>query len=203
MKVDINLLPEEQRPKRWKIPLAVALLVFILAAGYYGYGFYDKNAIANDELEQLHSQLDLVKAEAQKIIDESPVAEYEQRIAGTQEEIDNLQVMEKDYEIYNADRIYWKPVLQAIRELAPTDVKILSFEQNENEIVVEGELSPEVQDTIVIVEYTKLLEQRGIFSRLDFDISTEERDIDEGEETVTRQVFIFTILLEVKPGGTQ
>ena len=201
MKVDINLLPEEYRPKRWVLPLTVGLIVVILAAGYYGYGFYDKNASANGELEQLQSQLDSINAETEKVIKDSPIKDYQERIAETQVGIDSLKAMELDYEIRNVERIYWKPVLQTIRELAPTDIELTNFEQDEDEITVEGELNEDVQDAIVIVEYAKLLETRGIFSRIAFEIETKE--IVSDEDGKTKEIFVFTMLLEVDSGGTQ
>ena len=201
MRVDINLLPEEYRPKRWALPLTVGLIVVLLAAGYYGYGFYGKKASANGELEQLQSQLDSVNAETEKVIKDSPIKEYQERIVETQVGIDSLKAMEQDYEIRNAERIYWKPVLQTIRELAPTDIELTNFEQEEDEITVEGKLSEDVQDAIVIVEYAKLLETRGIFSRIAFEIET--KDVQSDEDGETEEIFTFTMLLEVKSGGAQ
>ena len=201
MKVDINLLPEEYRPKRWVLPLTVGLIILVLAAGYYGYGFYGKNASAHDELERLQSQLDSVNAEIEKVLNDPTKKEYEERIAEVEAEIDRLQVMENDYETRNDERIYWKPVLQTIRELAPTDVKLTAFEQDGDEITVEGELSSEVQDAIVIVEYAKLLEKRAIFSRIAFEIDIEDRQT--GTDGKTEEIFIFTMLLEAKPRGKQ
>jgi Tfp pilus assembly protein PilN len=199
MKVDINLLPEEYRPKRWVLPLTVGLIIVILAVGYYGFGFYGKNAAANSEVERLQSQLDSINAETQKVLADTTKKEYEARIAEAEAEIVALRAMEQDYEKRNSERIYWKPVLQTIRELAPTDVKITSFEQNDDELTVEGELSSEVQDAIIIVEYAKLLENRGMFSRIAFEIGSEERPTGEGDKT--EEIFIFTMLLRVKPGG--
>jgi len=199
MRVDMNLLPEEHRPKHWALPLTVGLIIVIMAVGYYGFGYYERNAIANSDVEQLQSQLDSINAEIEKESSDTAIAEYEALIAEAQAEIESLQVMEWDYETRNSERIYWKPVLQTIRELAPSDVILTSFEQNGNELIVEGELSSEVQDAIVIVEYAKLLENRGIFSRLAFEIGTEERQT--GGDSETEEVFIFTILLEVRPGG--
>ena len=198
MKVDMNLLPEEYRPKRWALPLTVGLIIVILAVGYYGYGFYGKNVAAQGELEQLQSQLDSINAEIQQVLNDPTIEEYKTQIAEAEAEIDRLQVMEQDYEIRNADRVYWKPVLQVVRELAPTDVKLTSFEQNDKELTVEGELTGEVENAIIIVEYAQLLEKRGIFARPPaFEIGTKEIEV-EGE---TEEIFIFTMLLEVKPGG--
>jgi len=198
MKVDMNLLPEEYRPKRWALPLTVGLIIVILAVGYYGYGFYGRNVAAQGELEQLQSQLDSINAEIQQVLNDPTIEEYKTQIAEAEAEIDRLQVMEQDYEIRNADRVYWKPVLQVVRELAPTDVKLTSFEQNDKELTVEGELTGEVENAIIIVEYAQLLEKRGIFARPPaFEIGTKEIEV-EGE---TEDIFIFTMLLEVKPGG--
>jgi len=199
MKVDMNLLPEEHRPKRWALPLTVGLIIVIMAVGYYGFGYYERNAVANSEIEQLQSQLDSINADIEKESSDTAMAEYEALIAEAQAEIESLQVMELDYETRNAERIYWKPVLQTIRELAPSDVILTSFEQNGDELIVEGELSPEADNAIIIVEYAKMLENRGIFSRPPaFEIGTEERQVGENE---TVEIFIFTILLEVRPGG--
>ncbi len=201
MKIDINLLPEEYRPKRWVLPLTVGLIVLVMAVGYYGSVFYGRNVSANSELEQMQSQVDAINAETKKVLSDPTMDEYKERIDEAQVMIETLKAMERDYEARNSERIYWKPVLQTIRELAPTDVKLTSFEQEGDEITVEGELSSEVQDAIVIVEFAQLLENRGIFSRLAFEIGTEERQT--GGDSETEEVFIFTILLEVKPGGKQ
>ncbi|HEY78907.1 MAG TPA: hypothetical protein G4O09_07330 [Dehalococcoidia bacterium] len=200
MKVDMNLLPEEHRPKRWALPLTIGLIVVIMAAGYYGFGYYGKNAAASSEVEALQSQLDSINAEIEQEMNDTSVAEYEAQIAEAQAEIDSLKAMERDYETRNADRVYWKPVLQIIRELTPNDVILTSFEQNDKELIVEGELSEDAENAIIIVEFAKKLEERGIFSRPPaFEIGTEEREDEDSDDTV--EVFVFTILLEVKPGG--
>ena len=200
MKVDINLLPEGQRPKRWALPLTVALIAFMLAVGYYGYGFYGRSAVAQSQLGQLETQLASINAEIEKVINDQTIKEYQASITEIQAEIDSIEVMEQDYETRNAERVYWKPVIQTIRELAPTDVNLTSFEQNDNEITVEGELKDDVDNAIIIVEYAQLLDKRGIFARSPaFEIGTEERSTGEGDET--EEIFIFTMLLEVRPGG--
>ena len=200
MKVDMNLLPEEHRPKRWALPLTIGLIVVIMAAGYYGFGYYGKNAAASSEVEALQSQLDSINAEIEQEMNDTSVADYEAQIAEAQAEIDSLKAMERDYETRNADRVYWKPVLQIIRELTPNDVILTSFEQNDKELIVEGELSEDAENAIIIVEFAKKLEERGIFSRPPaFEIGTEEREDEDSDDTV--EVFVFTILLEVKPGG--
>jgi Tfp pilus assembly protein PilN len=200
MKVDMNLLPEEHRPKRWALPLTIGLIIVILAAGYYGFGFYDKSAEASSAVEDLQSQLGAINAEIEQEMNDTSVAEYEELIAEAQAEIDSLKAMERDYETRNADRVYWKPVLQVIRELTPNDVTLTSFEQNGKELIVEGELSEDAENAIIIVEFAKKLEQRGIFTRPPaFEIGTEEREDENGDDTI--EIFVFTILLEVKPGG--
>jgi Tfp pilus assembly protein PilN len=200
MKVDMNLLPEEHRPKRWALPLTIGLIIVIMAAGYYGFGYYGKNAVASSEVENLQSQLDSINAEIEQAMNDTSVADYEAQIAEAQAEIDSVKAMERDYETRNADRVYWKPVLQVIRELTPNDVILTSFEQNGKELIVEGELSEEAENAIIIVEFAKKLEQRGIFSRPPaFEIGTEERQDEDSDDTI--EIFVFTILLEVKPGG--
>ena len=202
MKVDLNLLPEEHRPKRWALPLTVGLIIVILAVGYYGFGLFGKSADAHSQLEQLQSELNSVNAEIQKVINESPIAEYETQIAESQAEVDRLKAMEKDYAKHVAQRIYWKPVLQAVREEAPHDVTLTSFEQNDNTLTLEGELGGDVENAVIIVEYAKNLEDRGIFTRSPaFEIGSEERPVGEGEDSKTVEVFVFTMLLEVRRGG--
>ncbi len=197
MKVDINLLPPEYRPKRWALPLTILLIVIILAIGYYSYGFVIENTEATNEIDRLQSQLDSLNAEINSVINDPTIKEYIERVADAQSEVDTLGIAKQDYEKYNIDRIYVMGVLQTVRELAPSDVILISFEQNDNEIAVEGELSSETQNSVIIVEYAKLLEGRNLFSRVAFEIDTEERTVD--EKTV--EVIIFTLLLEVMPGA--
>lgn len=202
MKVDINLLPPEYRPKRWALPLSVGLAVVILAVGYYGYGFLMKNDASHSELEALQSQLDSVNNEIQSLINDTTIREYKDQIAQAQAEVAELNTMEQDYEAYYADRVYWKSVIQTIRELAPSDVILTEFEQEgDNEITVEGELSSGVENSIVIVEYAEQLENRGMFSQVAFEIDVDERQVEGSDKT--EEIFVFTLLLEVKTGGVQ
>ena len=105
MKVDMNLLPEEHRPNRLALPLAIVLIVVILAVGYYGYGFYTKNTEANNEIAELQAKLESINAETQKTIDESPLEDLQVKITQTEEEIAQLEIMELDYETRNKERI--------------------------------------------------------------------------------------------------
>jgi Tfp pilus assembly protein PilN len=200
MKIDINLLPQGYRPKYWILLLTVGLVLIILAAGYYGYGFYERNVDASSELERLQSQLDLVNAEITKELSDTTIEELQSEIVEVEAEIEELKYVEKEYEKYNSERIYWKPVLQAVREMVPTDVIITSFRQTGNQLTVEGELLSGIGGTIPIVEYARKLEARAdMFSRVVFDIFSEERPT--GIEDETEEVFIFTMILQVRPGG--
>ena len=108
--------------------------------------------------------------------------------------------MEKDYEKYNSERVRWKTVLETVRELAPSDIILTSFEQDgDDEMAVEGELSSEVQNSIIIVEYAQSLKNRDIFSQVAFEIITKERQ--GGEDSEMEEIITFILLLEVKPGG--
>ena len=101
MKVDINLLPEEYRPKRWALPLTVGLIIAVLAVGTYCFGFpvagysglYQKNAAAHSELEQLQSELDSINAETQKVLSDPTMKQYEEQIAEARVEIDALKTI--------------------------------------------------------------------------------------------------------------
>lgn len=201
MKVDINLLPPEHRPKPWALPLTIGLAVVIVAAGYYGWGFYDRKAAANSQLQELKTRLAATNAEITKVQADPTKKNLQQSITEAQAKINSLKAMELDYEKYYSGRIYWKPALQVVRELAPTDIKFTAFETNEDELTVEGELSSDVTDAVIIVEFAQELEKRGIFSRIAFEIGTDEREETVGTTTETREVFVFTMLLEVPPGG--
>lgn len=210
MKININLLPPENRPRRWVLPVTLVLVIAVAAAGYYGFypktGFYQKYVSAQSELEGLQSRLDSVNAETIKAIGESKspandTKEYEQRIADAQAEIDKLGVVERDYEKRNGERIYWKPVLEAIEQLAPNAVILTSFTQVGNEITVEGELGGEEQNAIWLTDFQERLEERGLFSLTLLEIDTEEREVTSEGQTETREIFTFKIYLEVKPGG--
>ena len=203
MKVDINLLPEEHRPNKLALPLTILLVVVILAAGYFGYGFYNRNVDANDELEELQVQLDSINAETEQVISDSKIAEYQEQITQTEAEIAMLQQMERDYETRNSEKIYWKPVIQVIREEAPNNVIIESFDQNDDEITVEGYLSSEAENDIIIMEYWQRLDERGVFSRFDYEFGTGERTIGTGDDAETEEITEFVILLQVIPGGLQ
>ena len=202
MKININVLPSEYRPRRWVLPVTMFLVVAVAATGYYGYNFYGKKAAAQSELDQLQEQLDTINAETLRVIGEtqSPIGDLEDQIAAAQAELYALGGVERDYEKWNAERIYWTPVLQAVGQLAPSDAIFQEFRQvgSNREISVSGRLGGEVQNAIILSEYQKRLEQYGIFSRVLLEIGTDTEDIGDGK---TREFFTFTITLEVKPGG--
>ncbi len=200
MKVDINLLPPEYRPKRWALPLTVGLAIVVLVVGYFGMDFYKRNASANTRLQSLQLQLISVNAEVDKALKDTTVKDYQAKIAAAQSQITTLTAMEKDYEAYYKDRIYWRDILQTVREVAPTDMIFNSFEQQDRTLTIEGELASGVTDAVIIIEYAGALDKRGVFSRVAFDISTEERAVEE-EEDETEQIFVFSMLLEVKTAG--
>jgi Tfp pilus assembly protein PilN len=205
MKVDINLLPEEHRPNKLALPLTVLFIVLILAAGYFGYDYYNRSVAANDQLAELQARLDSIDTETQQVIAESQIADYQEQIVQTEAEIDLLQTMEADYELHNAEKIYWKPILQTIRELAPTDVILTAFEQDDNGITLKGELSQDVDSTILIVEYATQLKTRGFCSRVLFDTETDmpsDFQVDKYGEPAKVIGFVMR-LLEVEAGGEQ
>jgi Tfp pilus assembly protein PilN len=207
VKININLLPPEYRPRPWVLPVTLVLVIAVAAVGYYGYSFYQKNISARSELEGLQSQLDSVNAETIRVMGQTQapandVEEYEQRIADAQAEIDALGVVERDYEKRNGERIYWKPVLQAIEQLAPNAVILTSFSQVGNEITVEGELGGEEQNAIWLVDFHERLAESGLFSNTVLEINTDPgREVTIGGQTKTMDIFTFKIYLEVKPGG--
>jgi Tfp pilus assembly protein PilN len=202
VKVNVNLLPAEYRPKRWVLPAAVALAAAVAAAGYFGpYSYLQKNAAAQDEVAVLQAQLDSIEAETMQVIasmEESPIGSLKEQITAAEAQKAALGAMEQDYEKNNAGRIYWLPVLQAIGEWAPTDMIFEKFRQVGGEITIEGTLGGDDQNTIVIVEYLEDLEKLVMFSSTGYEISTEEVLGDDGK---TREVFRFVITLEVVAGG--
>jgi hypothetical protein len=174
----------------------------VAATGYYGYGFYAKKADAQSQLDQMQEELDAINAETLRVIGEteSPIPDLEEQIAAAEDELYALGNVERDYEKWNAERIYWTPVLQVVGQLAPSDAVFESFQQvgSNREISVTGRLGGEVQNAIILSEYQKRLEEYGIFSRVLLEISTEEETLDDGK---TREYFRFTITLEVIAGG--
>ncbi len=202
MKINVNILPPEYRPRPWVLPVTLALVVAVAAVGYYGYTFYDKKAAAQSELDQMQEQLDAINAETLRVIAaevQSPVTDLEEQIAAAEDELYALGGEERDYEKWNAERIYWTPVLQVVGQLAPSDAVFSTFRQvgSNREISVNGRLGGEVQNAIILSQYQKRLEEYGIFSRVLLEIGTEEEEI----EGKTREYFTFTITLEVKAGG--
>ncbi|MFC2068592.1 PilN domain-containing protein [Chloroflexota bacterium] len=201
MKININLLPPEFRPNRWALPLTIFFIVIILAVGYYGYGFLVKNVEAEAKAEPLQVQLASLRSELEKVSQDTTVAEYTQRVAEAQNKLGELEGTQKDFEIWNVEKIYMKSVVRTIRELVPHDVTLTAIEQQgDDEITVDGEITGETQSSIIVVEYAKLLEARYIFSQVALELSTEERAT--GENNANEEYIIFTILLKVVSGAT-
>jgi hypothetical protein len=82
-------------------------------------------------------------------------------------------------------------------------VVIESFDQNDDEIRVQGYLKSEAANDIIIIEYWQRLDERGVFAKFDYEFSTEERTFGYGSEAEEEEVTTFTILLQVIEGGLQ
>ena len=187
--IDINLLPPEYRPHRWALPLAIGLILVILALGYSGYGLAGKKADADNDVSHLETQLEAVADESEAAINDPIIQGYLDDISEAEAELDLLKAMQQDFETFQNAHVDWWYVLQTVRGLAPKEVSLKSVEQDGNEFTVGGETT----DAAAIVDYAQGLRDTAIFSHVAFEISTEEED----EIIITT----FSLLLEVKPGG--
>ena len=131
MDIQINLLPEEFRPRpavETRTLLLVFLIVGLLAGGAFLY--MTKSTVESDTME-IEKQTAAVNAEAQALSSDK------EAVALTKS-IDALKAVEKSYDSFVAARIHWGNTLDRIDALVPQGIDINDVTQVGKGAVVSG-----------------------------------------------------------------
>ena len=129
MNIDINLLPEELRPRPAveTRTLFVILLILALAGGCYL--LFDAKSDAEAEMADLEKSIDQVNQQINDIRQEGQALKSS---------VDRLDTLTRSYESFVASRIIWGGALERVQSLKPTGVEIGALTQQGNTLLIGG-----------------------------------------------------------------
>jgi Tfp pilus assembly protein PilN len=131
MDIQINLLPEEFRPRppvETRTLLLVFLIVGLLAGGAF---LYMSKATAVSERIEIEERTAAVNAEAQAF-------SSDKEAAALTKSINALKAVEQSYDSFVGSRIHWGNSLDRIDELVPQGIDVNDVTQAGNSAVVSG-----------------------------------------------------------------
>ena len=134
MNIDINILPEELRPKPLIDTKTVALIVVILLLGFGCYHFYQAKSDSQAEITKVQSE---IKTTQQKITALSTDPEAVQLTNS----INQLKADKKSYDAFVASRVLLGNALDGVYSLALGRVSIASITQSGSNLLIRGSAS--------------------------------------------------------------
>jgi len=131
MNIDINLLPEELRPRPAVETRTLFLILLILALAGGCYLLYDAKSNAEAEMADLEKSIDQVNQQINNI---------RQQGQALKSSVDRLDTLTKSYESFVASRILWGSALERVQALKPTGVgmELGELTQKGNTLVIGG-----------------------------------------------------------------
>jgi Tfp pilus assembly protein PilN len=134
MNIDINILPEELRPKPLIDTKTVALIVVILLLGFGCYHFYQAKSDSQAEITKMQSEL---KTTQQQIaaLQNNPEA------VQLTNSINQLKAAKQSYDAFVASRVLVGNALDGVYSLASGRVNIVSITQSGSTLLINGSAS--------------------------------------------------------------
>ena len=153
MNIEINLLPDELRPRPpvETSTLLVIVLVIALAAGC-GFLIQAKNS-ASTEAEQMRGSIVTINQEISAISNDAEVVALNKSIS-------RLKQTKAAYDGFKASRIEWGDALEKIKDYVPTGVEVDGMKQSGNTVVVEGVAS----GYLAVSSYGRALDRDSILT---------------------------------------
>jgi Tfp pilus assembly protein PilN len=172
MNIDINLLPEELRPRPAieTRTLFVILLILALAGGCYL--LFDAKSDTEAEQADLEENIAAVNQQINDIRQEGQAL---------RSSVDRLTTLTRSYESFVASRISWGDALERVQALKPAGVEVDTLTEQGNTLEIEGTYL----DSRAVASY---------FSALD-------RDIKFTPGLMALKSATFTLTVRVAPGG--
>jgi Tfp pilus assembly protein PilN len=180
MNIEINLLPEELRPRPPLESRSLLAIVVILALVAGGVFLYMAKAGAVSDRADMQDRVASISQEVQALSGNSEAVTLTKSIA-------NLKAAEKSYDAFVATRIDWGDALQRANELVPSGINVTKMTQVGATLKIEGTSS----GYSAVASYGRALDidRRFVLSGVPF--------LSQKEEGGTQ----FTVIVEVAPGG--
>jgi len=180
MNIEINLLPEELRPRPPLESRSLLAIVVILALVAGCVFLYMAKGGAVSDKEDMEAQVASINQQIQALSADSEVATLTQSIA-------KLKAAEKSYDTFVASRIDWGDALERANALVPSGIYVTKLTQSGSTLKIEGTAS----GYSAVASYARALDvdRRFVLSGVPY--------LSEGGEGGNT----FRIVVEVAPGG--
>ena len=187
MNIDINLLPEELRPKPLidrRMLIVVVVVVALACASYY---VYSLKASVETEVASVESRVEVTQREATAMSSNPDALAMLTDISQKKAVYAELEVSGKDYEQFAATKIEWGDVVARVSARVPSYVTIAVIAEGGGSDVEVGGVATTYQR---VAAYASSLESDEAFS----EVHTRDWDASSGE---------FVLILEVAERGAQ
>lgn len=158
--IDLNILPEQYRPRR--VP-ASTIILWLVAIGFafllIAFNFLSANI--REDIIRLEADLQAAQEDLDTVSTPAPeVQELMNTLAQVQESASELQ---EAYPTIVAGRMDWAAVMAVISNYDPAQLTLTSITQADNQITLKGRAT----DNSAVFSYVDALEASGLFSRVD------------------------------------
>jgi len=129
MNMEINLLPDELKPKPLVKPQTLMVIVAVLILGFGCFHFYSDKAGKQAEADDIQSKIAGIEQEITMLKTNSEAVALKDEVAAKQVEKNKYDTMNSDYETFTDARVEWGYVTSSVRENVPWGVSITSITQ--------------------------------------------------------------------------
>lgn len=177
MNVEINLLPEEFRPRALVETRALLVIVLILALAVGCYLLYQAKSDAEAEIVDLEENIAAVNQQIDTITRDA------QALTNS---ISKLNTVTKSYESFVDSKVTWGDALARVQSDKPSGVTLRELTQKGNTLEIQGTAAGSPSSYSEVTSYGRALDRDTKFTLA-------------GWPTLTSVTFSLTI--EVAPGG--
>ena len=153
MNIEINLLPEELRP-RPPVETRSMLLILLVVALIAGCAFlYMAKSNADDERERLTQQISTINQEVQALTNN-------QEAQALIKSLSALEAVERNYSSFLASRIDWGDALETMYSDVVQGIDLKKLTQEGSTLIIDGTAS----GYRAVASYGRILDQEGMFT---------------------------------------
>ncbi len=162
MSIEINLIPEEFKPKPLMKTQTLAVLVLVLVLGFGCYYLFSSKAGDEAEASDMEKQTTSIRSQITTIQNDLAVTVLQSEIAELQADKSKYDGLNGDYTTFTDSRIEWGYVTDKIKIRQPWGVNIASISQDGDSNIVTVQGTANNFDRVSV--YVTQLEEDPLFS---------------------------------------
>ena len=155
MNMEINLLPNELKPKPLIKPQTLLVVVAVLILGFGCFYFYSDKAGTEADAADMQSQIDSIEQQITLLQTNKEAVDLKDKVAAKTAEKNKYDTMNSDYQTFTDARVEWGYVTSRIREYVPWGVSITAITQGGNDgklVTVRGTANNQQREADYVTE---------------------------------------------------